>query len=109
MDVYCSTCNEPWGMYHLQYETTYDTELLREEVEAWHDLSRKEQLSARYRAKFQAIGWQFGQTVINVLRCPCCPADAQANPAIVLAKGAMEELLADDEDALARMFTDHGL
>jgi hypothetical protein len=109
MDVHCSTCNEPWDVYHLRHEAVFDTALSMEEAEAWVFLSSKERLTRKYREKFQAVGWQFGLTVVNVLRCPCCPKDAQANPAIVLTKGAMEELLADDEDALALMYEDHQL
>lgn len=109
MDVHCSTCLEPWDVYHLRHEAIHDTDLTFEEAEACPELSGQERLSDRYREKFRAVGWQFGQTVINVLRCPCSPKNAQADPALVLTKGAIEELLADDDDALAVMFTDHGL
>jgi len=109
MDVHCSTCNEPWDVYHLRHEAIHDSDLSFEEAEAWPELSVKERLSDRYREKFRSAGWQFGLTVVNVLRCPCCPSDAQADPAVVLTKGAMEELLADDEDALAVMYEDHQL
>ncbi len=109
MDVHCSTCGEPWDVYHLRHEAIHDTDLPFEEAEAWPDLSGPERLSDRYREKFRAAGWQFGQTVINVLRCPCCPKDATASPGLVLTKSAIEELLADDEDALAVMFEDHEL
>lgn len=109
MDVHCSTCSEPWDVYHLRHEVVFETALPLEEAEKWCFLTSKERLTATYREKFQALGWQFGLTVVNVLRCPCCPTDAQASPAIVLTKGAMEELLADDEDALALMFADHAL
>lgn len=109
MDVHCSTCGEPWDVYHLRHEAIHDTDLTFEEAEAWPDLSGQERLSDRYREKFRSAGWQFGFTVINVLRCPCCPKDAQADPALVLTKAAIEELLTDDEDALALMYEDHQL
>jgi len=109
MDVHCSTCGESWDVYHLRHEAIHDTDIPFGESEAWRNLPFSYRLSEQYRDKFRAVGWQFGQTVINVLRCPCCPATAQANPAVVLTKGAIEELLADDEDALALMFADHEL
>ena len=109
MDVHCSTCGEPWDIDHLQHEIVFNTDLAYEEAEAWHTLPCKEKLSTTYRDKFLVAGWQFGQTVINVVRCPCCPPEARANPALVLTKGAIEDLLADDPDALALMFADHGL
>lgn len=109
MDVHCSTCGEPWDIDHLLHEIVFDISLAYEEAEAWCKLPSKEQLSTTYREKFLAERWQFGQTVINVVRCPCCPAEARANPALVLTKGAIEDLLADDVDALAVMFADHGL
>jgi hypothetical protein len=96
-------------VYHLRHEAIFDTALPLEEAEAWVFLSSKERLTSKYRGKFQAAGWQFGLTVVNVLRCPCCPEEAQANPALVMTKGAIEELLADDEDALALIYEDHQL
>jgi len=47
--------------------------------------------------------------VINVIRCPACPKGAEANLEHVLTKAAIEELLGDDEDALAATFEDHRL
>ena len=43
-----------------------------EEAEAWRTLPRAQKLSNRYRNEFRAVGWEFGQGVINVIRCPCC-------------------------------------
>ena len=62
-----------------------------------------------YRKKFRAAGWEFGSTVTNVIRCPCCPAGTTADPETVALKAALEDLLGNDEDALAATFEDHGL
>ena len=109
MDVHCSTCGEPWDTYHLWHDAVFETALSHEEAEAWQSLSRTEKLNDRYRFKFRAAGWEFGQTVINVIRCPCCPKDAKANQERLQTKAALEQLFGDDEDGLAATFEDYKL
>ena len=65
--------------------------------------------TAEAGAEFRSAGWEFGQSVINVVRCPCCPKDAQPDPDRVQTKAALEELLGDDEDGLAAAFEDYRL
>jgi len=108
MDVHCSTCGEPWDVYHLWHDAIFETDLPLEEAEAWRQLPRHQQLNERYREKFLAAGWEFGNSVINVIRCPACPADAKPDPERAALKAALEELLGDDEDGLAATFEDHG-
>jgi hypothetical protein len=109
MDVHCSTCNEPWDVYHLWHEAIYETGLSEEEVEEWRILPRSRKLTDRYREKFKAADWVFGQTVVNVVRCPACPKDAKPNPERLQTKAAIEELLGDDEDGIAATFEDYKL
>ena len=109
MDVHCSTCGEPWDTYHLWQDAVFETGLSPESAAAWRSLPRAEKLSDRYRQEFRAAGYEFGQSVINVVRCPCCPKDAQPNPERVQTKAALEELLGDDEDGLAATFEDYHL
>ena len=109
MDVHCSSCDEPWDVYHLWHEAIFETGLSVEESEAWRSLPRRQKLSTRYREEFRAAGWEFGQTVINVVRCPCCPKDAKPNVERVHTKAALEELLGDDEDGIAATMEDYGL
>jgi hypothetical protein len=109
MDVHCSTCHEPWDVYHLRHEAIFETDLSHEEAEAWRGLSTRERLLSRYREKFRAAGWEFGRTVMNVVRCPCCPKDAAPNPERVHTKAAIEEIMGDDEDALAATYEDYRL
>ena len=109
MDVHCTTCDEPWDVYHLWHEAIFETELSVEEAEAWRTLPRSEKLSERYRNAFRAAGWHFGASVINVERCPCCPKDAQADPERIATKRALEQLLGDDEDGLAATYEDYRL
>ncbi len=109
MDVHCSTCGEPWDVHHLWHDAIFETGLSHEEAEAWRKLPRREKLADRYRKEFALAGWQFGQGVINVVRCPCCPKDAQPNFDRMETKAALEDLLGDDEDGLAITFNDYRL
>jgi hypothetical protein len=109
MDVHCTTCAEPWDVYHLWHDAIFETGLSAEEAEAWRSLPRSEKLSPRYRAEFQAVGREFGNSVINVIHCPCCPKDAKPDPERAATKAALEELLGDDEDGLAATYEDYRL
>ena len=109
MDVHCSTCGEPWDTYHLWHDAIWDTGLSEDGVHAWEMLPQSEKLAPKWREGFKAAGYQFGRTVINVIRCPACPKDAQTDPGKVLIKAEIENLLAGDEDGLAATFEDHGL
>jgi hypothetical protein len=109
MDVHCSTCGEPWDVYHLRHDAIFETDLTQTEAEAWRSLSNDLRMTARYREKFKAVGYEFGNTVMNVIRCPACPKDAKPNPDRIATKGALEELFGDDEDGLAASFEDYKL
>lgn len=109
MDVHCSTCNEPWDAHHLWHDEIYETDLSEEECLKWFDLPSNQRLSEPYREKFKTNGWEFGKTVINVIRCPACPKDAKPDPAILEIKAGIEDVLGDDEDGLAAMFEDFEL
>lgn len=106
MDVHCSTCDEPWDTHHLWQDAIFETDLSEEEQVAWLSLSQLEKLSPFYREKFKAVGWVFGRSVINVIRCPACPPDAQADPDKLAIKAVLEETLGEDEDGLAAMLED---
>jgi hypothetical protein len=109
MDVHCSSCGEPWDVYHLRHDAIFETDLDHAEAEAWRSLSGALRLSPRYREKFKAAGWEFGQSIMNVIRCPCCPKDAKPDPERLQTKAALEGLLGDDEDGLAATFEDFHL
>ena len=108
MDVFCSTCREPWDIYHLWEDAVFETSLSYEEAKAWRSLAKAEKLSDRYREAFRADGWEFGNSVLNVLRCPACPPGTVADPETVAIKSAIEDLLGEDEDGLAAAFEDFG-
>jgi len=107
MDVRCTTCGEPWDVYHLWHEAIFDTGVSLEEARAWRSLPRTRKLSPRYRNEFRAAGWEFGRGVINVIRCPCCPKEATPDAERLQTKAMLEDLLGDDEDGLAATFEDH--
>lgn len=109
MDVHCTTCGEPWDTYHLWHDAVFETDLSHEEAEAWRSLPQAQKLTDRYRDKFKAIGFEFGRSVINVVRCPACPKEAKPNPDRLQKKAALEELLRDDEDGLAATYEDYRL
>ncbi len=109
MDVHCSTCGEPWDVYHLRHEAVFETGLSVEEAEGWRSLPYADRLTGRYREEFKSAGWHFGQSVVNVIRCPCCPDSATPHPERLQTKAALEQLLGDDEDGLAATFEDYNL
>lgn len=109
MDVHCSTCNEPWNVYHLWHDAIFETGLSVDEAKIWGKLPRSEKLSPQYREEFRTVGWEFGLTLINVVRCPGCPKNAKPNPERVATKAALEQLLGSDEDGLAATFEDYRL
>ena len=109
MDVRCATCGEPWDVDHLRHDAIFDIGLSSEEAEAWKAQPPTLKLSPRYRERFRAAGWEFGASIITVLRCPCCPKDAVPDPERVQPKSALERLMGEDEDGLAAAFEDFGL
>src|ERR1039458_10293131 len=109
MDVHCSSSGEPWDVYHLRHDAIFETDLDQAEAEAWLELSLQLRLSQRYREKFKAAGYEFGASVINVMRCPACPKDAKPDPDKAALKAGIVEILGDDEDSIASIMEDHGL
>ena len=109
MDVHCTSCGEPWDAYHLRHDAIFETSLNHAEAKAWTQLSPNMRLLPRYREKFRAIGFEFGNSILNVLRCPACPTGAKADPDKAALKAGIVELLGEDEDAIADAMEDCGL
>lgn len=110
MDVYCTTCREPWDTHHLWQDAIHETDLDETETACWLKLPGPERLRPKYRQAFAAAGYIFGTTVLNVIRCPGCPPNAKAPPDLDLLnlKSDLEFLLADDGDGLASEFSNLG-
>jgi hypothetical protein len=109
MDVHCSSCGEPWDAYHLRHDAIFETALNHAEAEAWGNLPPGQRLSHRYRKEFQAAGYRFGVSILDVVRCPSCPKHARPDPDKVALKAGLVEILGDDEDAIAATMEDFGL
>jgi hypothetical protein len=109
MDVHCTTCGEPWDVDHLRHDAIFETGLSHAEAKAWTELSPKLKLRDRYRERFKAIDFEFGGSILNVLRCPACPKDAKPDPDRAAMKAGIVEILGDDEDAIAATMEDFGL
>lgn len=109
MDVHCTTCGEPWDVYHLRHDAIFETDLSHAEAQAWTELSSALRLCERYREKFRAVGYEFGASVMNVVRCPACPKDARPDPDKAALKATIVEILGDDEDGIAATLEEHGL
>ena|GEM_PF-476199 len=109
LDVHCTTCGEPWDVYHLRHDAIYETDLSPAEAKTWTQLSPPLKLNDRYREKFKAAGYEFGGSILNVLRCPACPKDAKPDPDKAAMKAGIVELLGDDEDGIAATMEDFGL
>jgi hypothetical protein len=109
MDVHCTTCGEPWDVYHLRHDAIFETDLSPAEAKAWTELSAPLRLTKRYREKFRAAGYEFGASVLNVIRCPVCPKDAKPDLDMAALKAGIEEILGDDDDGIATAFEDSRL
>jgi hypothetical protein len=109
MDVHCTTCGEPWDAYHLRHDAIFETDLSPAEAKAWTQLSSHLKLLDRYREKFRGIGFEFGGSVLNVVRCPACPKDSRPDPDKAALKAGIVELLGDDEDGILDAMEDCGV
>jgi hypothetical protein len=109
MDVHCTTCGEPWDVYHLRHDAIFETDLSHAEATTWTKLPPHLKLLDRYREKFKATGYEFGDSILDVLRCPACPKDGKPHPDRAALKAGIVELLGDDEDSIAATMEDFGL
>ncbi len=109
MDVHCSSCGEPWDVYHLRHDAIFETDLDPTEAKDWSGLSSQARLSNRYREKLKAAGYEFGASILDVIHCPACPEGAKPDPDKAILKAGLVQLLGDDEDGLAATLEDFGL
>jgi hypothetical protein len=94
---------------HPSHDAIFETDLTHEEADAWRELSPGLRLSERYREKFRASGWEFGASIMDVMRCPCCPKGAKPDPDKAALKAGLVEILGDDEDGIAATMENFGL
>ncbi len=113
MDVTCATCQEPWEHHHMLYDAAWET-WDGEEGSSSYLLIEKFLASPRtsipkmLRDDFTNDGWEFGRTVVCILKCPCCSAAGEATGDVDLRKRLrleLEELLGDDLDGIISQMT----
>lgn len=109
MDVHCTTCGEPWDTFHLRQEAIHETGLPETEITHWKLQTPEDKLSKFYRHEFKLAGYEFGQTLTNLTRCPACPSDAKPEPEKLYLKAELENILHGDEDGLAAHYDELGL
>lgn len=116
MDVHCSTCGEPWDIYHLQHDAVWETSIPQGDdeyqkylVDKWKGLSTDKKLTPEYREAFKESGYEFGNSMVNLVHCPSCPKDAKRDPDAEALRSEIENLLGDDTDGIASSFEDFGL
>ena len=129
MDVNCTACGEPWDVYHLRHDLIWEVVKLllsdpewdridhlngsdepddRDEAKAL--LRDKWQAGARLdqpvRDAFRSIGWEFGQSALDVRRCGCCPKGAEPDPDKAAVNQMLGEAMGDDLDGIVAMMED---
>ncbi len=109
MDVHCSSCREPWEVWHLCHDAVHETEMTEDEAAVWLELPRSEQLSTHHRDFFAREGWEFGGSLLHVRSCPACPEGAEPESETDAMRAAIVSALGDDLDAIAATFADEGL
>lgn len=109
MDVHCTACGEPWDSYHLRHDAIYETDLTSDQAKAWDRLPPQKRLSDHFRKEFAAAGYQFGPSLMVLLRCPSCPKAAKPDPEKTIIKAEIANLLDGDDDGIAAAFEDLGL
>jgi hypothetical protein len=109
MDVYCATCREPWDQHHMRHDEQHELGLPDFMFEGWDGTFKpSSEGDAQLRREFAKRGWEFGSSVLVILRCPCCPKQGDMSEEEKVAareraelQALMGELLGDDLDGLA--------
>jgi hypothetical protein len=52
MDVHCTTCGEPWDVYHLRHDAIYETDLSQAMADR---LTRKNRLGESLASRFASV------------------------------------------------------
>lgn len=104
MNVHCLTCLEPWDVHHLRFDEINECTL--PPFTKSHFSGVPSDMTAEVRDSFRDNGWEFGDNVLVVKRCPTCPDDtteqeqAAANRRII-ALESIASVMGDDLDGLA--------
>jgi hypothetical protein len=113
MDVTCATCREPFDQYHMRHDAIWETDL-PESVKRHVSNNGTTLNFPGVREALARDGWKFGSSVLAILECPCCKANAEHNgdpdsedvANRKMQRSVLADLLGDDEDGLASMLED---
>lgn len=111
-DVYCATCREPWDTYHLIHDLIHEVEGDPAAARKWVAENKGMLPQGGVRESLALMGWEFGRTMVNVLKCPSCESKITAthpDVGVSLAREALEDILGPDVDGLTNALQDHGL
>lgn len=107
MDVTCAKCREPFEVHHMLHDEIHETSLSEVDIETWLALDPSQRLQPKYREAFAALGWKFGNNILNILQCPYCKNEnTEIAPHVLEARSALEDVLGNDVDGLAVMLED---
>ena len=111
MDVKCATCQEPWDSHHMLYDLPWDIWDGEDGSDSHKTVldfkaGPKTSIPKEMRSELEDEGWEFGRTIVCVLKCCCCgdnlgsePPDEDVDLRKTLRLEA-EEMLGDDLDGL---------
>jgi len=111
MDMTCATCQEPWDHHHLLHDLPWDIWDGEDGSDSHKTVldfksGPKTSIPKEMRSGLEDEGWEFGRTIVAVLKCCCCgdnlgcePADEDAGIRRELRLEA-EQILGDDLDGL---------
>jgi hypothetical protein len=121
MDINCASCGEPWDTYHIRHDAVNETpaglDWLNWEIsiDDWYQKPNNNtkqplephferwdgKLTPFWREQFKLEGWEFGSSLMAVLRCPLCKnaelSNAEDRRSCVQ---ILSELYEGDDDAI---------
>ena len=109
MKVRCSSCDKQWETEYLEQELILEIGLSNDDIIRWQSLPPLERLSDENRQEFVKHGWQFGNSVVNIVRCPRCPPWVKENLERVSTKNSLEKLFGNDIAGLVATFEEYEL
>jgi len=91
VDVRCLNCREPWDTYHLRHDALSEVIPFgapKGAAAKWDGKLDSVVWSSTARVLLRDDKWEFGDSINDVRRCPCCPK-----------KGVLRQSMEDQERA----------
>jgi len=105
--VLCSTCNHHHDMQFINTSLIETTDLSFGDIKRWHSCNDK--LSGLNRLALKSAGWEFGNSISNIIRCPNCAIEQRALGWRLLVKESLERYFTNDERKLQQVFKRYSL